>query len=58
VKRDGSDQLLTENQLLSISIGESCCLQNPGKVPLHLIGLVTERYLGKDGFICSKKNFV
>ncbi|MGY0215751.1 mannose-1-phosphate guanylyltransferase/mannose-6-phosphate isomerase [Endozoicomonadaceae bacterium StTr2] len=48
----GSKELLiTENQSTYIPIGEIHALENPGKIPLHLIEVQTGSYLGEDDII-------
>lgn len=48
VTRDGSDEVLTENQSTYIPIGVKHRLENPGKLPLHLIEVQSGGYLGED----------
>ncbi len=43
--------LLTENQSTYIPLGEVHRLENPGKVPLHLIEVQSGAYLGEDDII-------
>jgi mannose-1-phosphate guanylyltransferase/mannose-6-phosphate isomerase len=44
-------QLITENQSVYIPVGEVHSLENPGKVPLHLIEVQTGSYLGEDDIV-------
>jgi mannose-1-phosphate guanylyltransferase/mannose-6-phosphate isomerase len=48
VTRDGSDEVLTENQSTYIPIGVKHRLENSGKLPLHLIEVQSGGYLGED----------
>lgn len=48
VTRDGSDEVLTENQSTYIPIGVKHRLENPGKLPLHLIEVQSGGYLCED----------
>lgn len=51
VTRDGIDEVLTENQSTYIPIGVKHRLENPGKLPLHLIEVQSGGYLGEDDII-------
>jgi mannose-1-phosphate guanylyltransferase/mannose-1-phosphate guanylyltransferase/mannose-6-phosphate isomerase len=51
VTRDGSDEVLTENQSTYIPIGVKHRLENPGKLPLHLIEVQSGGYLGEDDIV-------
>ena len=44
-------QMITENQSVYIPVGEIHSLENPGKVPLHLIEVQTGSYLGEDDIV-------
>lgn len=44
-------KLLGENQSVYIPLGEIHRLENPGKVPLHLIEVQTGAYLGEDDIV-------
>jgi mannose-1-phosphate guanylyltransferase/mannose-6-phosphate isomerase len=46
-----SVQLLTENESTYIPIGMSHRLENPGKLPLHLIEVQSGSYLGEDDIV-------
>jgi mannose-1-phosphate guanylyltransferase/mannose-6-phosphate isomerase len=48
VTRNGTDEVLTENQSTYIPIGVKHRLENPGKLPLHLIEVQSGGYLGED----------
>jgi mannose-6-phosphate isomerase-like protein (cupin superfamily) len=48
----GEDQLLvSENESVFIPIGTKHRLENPGKVPLHLIEVQSGSYLGEDDIV-------
>ena len=51
VTRDGVEELITENQSTYIPLGTSHRLENPGKVPLHLIEVQSGSYLGEDDIV-------
>ncbi len=51
VTRDGQEQLLTEDQSTYIPLGTTHRLENPGKVPLHLIEVQSGSYLGEDDIV-------
>jgi len=51
VTRDGTDEVLTENQSTYIPIGVKHRLENPGKLPLHLIEVQSGGYLGEDDIV-------
>ena len=51
VTRDGTEQLLTEDQSTYIPLGTTHRLENPGKVPLHLIEVQSGSYLGEDDIV-------
>jgi mannose-1-phosphate guanylyltransferase / mannose-6-phosphate isomerase len=44
-------QLLTENESTYIPIGQNHRLENPGKMPLHLIEVQSGSYLGEDDIV-------
>lgn len=44
-------QLVSENQSVYIPIGETHCLENPGKIPLELIEVQSGSYLGEDDIV-------
>jgi len=45
------DLLLTENESVYIPIGKDHRLENPGKLPLHLIEVQSGAYLGEDDIV-------
>jgi mannose-1-phosphate guanylyltransferase/mannose-1-phosphate guanylyltransferase/mannose-6-phosphate isomerase len=51
VSRDGVDEMLGENQSTYIPIGVKHRLENPGKLPLHLIEVQSGGYLGEDDIV-------
>lgn len=51
VSRDGVDEVLSENQSTYIPIGVKHRLENPGKLPLHLIEVQSGGYLGEDDIV-------
>lgn len=48
---DDKETLLTENQSTYISLGHVHRLENPGKIPLHLIEVQSGTYLGEDDIV-------
>ena len=51
VTRNDETVLLTENQSTYIPLGTTHRLENPGKVPLHLIEVQSGAYLGEDDIV-------
>ena len=51
VTRNNEIILLSENELLYISIGAHHRLGNPGKLPLRLIEVQSGSYLGEDDIV-------
>lgn len=51
IERDGESMLLRENEAAYIPIGATHRLENPGKVPLHLIEVQAGSYLGEDDIV-------
>ena len=51
VTRDGQEQLLSENQSTYIPLGTTHRLENPGKIPLHMIEVQSGAYLGEDDIV-------
>jgi len=51
VTRDGVEELLSENQSTYIPLGTTHRLENPGKVPLHIIEVQSGSYLGEDDIV-------
>jgi len=48
---DGVETLLSENQSTYIPLGHTHRLENPGKLPLHLIEVQSGSYLGEDDIV-------
>ena len=48
---DEQSRLLHENESLHIPIGATHSLENPGKIPLHLIEVQVGGYLGEDDIV-------
>lgn len=48
---DGVEQVVGENQSVYIAAGSSHRLENPGKIPLHLIEVQCGPYLGEDDIV-------
>ena len=51
VTRGSEVTMLSENQSVYISVGETHRLENPGKIPLQLIEVQTGAYLGEDDIV-------
>jgi len=45
------ERMVTENQSVYIPVGIVHSLENPGKVPLHLIEVQSGSYLGEDDIV-------
>ena len=48
IRRGDEEMMLSEDQSTYIPIGTAHRLENPGKIPLHLIEVQSGRYLGED----------
>ncbi len=48
---ENKETLFTENQSTYIPLGKSHRLENPGKIPLHLIEVQSGTYLGEDDIV-------
>jgi mannose-1-phosphate guanylyltransferase/mannose-6-phosphate isomerase len=57
VERDGESTLLRENESIYIPIGTAHRLENPGKLPLHLIEVQSGAYLGEDDIVRLADNY-
>ncbi|WP_300296034.1 mannose-1-phosphate guanylyltransferase/mannose-6-phosphate isomerase [Ferrovibrio sp.] len=57
VERDGESMLLRENESIYIPIGAAHRLENPGKLPLHLIEVQSGAYLGEDDIVRLADNY-
>jgi mannose-1-phosphate guanylyltransferase/mannose-6-phosphate isomerase len=51
VVRGEDEIMLTENQSTYIPLGSKHRLENPGKIPLHLIEVQSGAYLGEDDIV-------
>ena len=51
VTKNGEAEMLCENQSTYIPIGATHRLENPGKLPLHLIEVQSGSYLGEDDIV-------
>lgn len=54
---DGEVKLLQENQSTYIPAGSTHRLENPGKIPLHLIEVQCGAYLGEDDIVRFEDNY-
>ncbi len=51
ITRDGKEELLCEDQSTYIPLGTIHRLENPGRIPLHLIEVQSGSYLGEDDIV-------
>jgi mannose-1-phosphate guanylyltransferase/mannose-6-phosphate isomerase len=51
ITRNGEIEILSENQSTYIPIGVTHRLENPGKLPLHIIEVQSGSYLGEDDIV-------
>jgi mannose-1-phosphate guanylyltransferase len=51
VRLGNETKLVTENESVYIPVGMTHALENPGKVPLHLIEVQSGSYLGEDDIV-------
>ena len=51
VTRDNDETILYEDQSTYIPMGTVHRLENPGKIPLHLIEVQSGSYLGEDDIV-------
>jgi mannose-1-phosphate guanylyltransferase/mannose-6-phosphate isomerase len=51
IRRGDEEMMLSENQSTYIPIGTAHRLENPGKIPLHLIEVQSGSYLGEDDIV-------
>jgi len=54
---DGKEMLLQENESTFIPLGKTHRLENPGKLPLHLIEVQSGAYLGEDDIVRFDDNY-
>ncbi|HEY2682906.1 MAG TPA: mannose-1-phosphate guanylyltransferase/mannose-6-phosphate isomerase [Steroidobacteraceae bacterium] len=57
ITRDGETFLLSENQSTYIPIGSTHRIENPGKVPLHIVEVQSGSYLGEDDIVRFEDNY-
>ncbi|MGE3906301.1 MAG: mannose-1-phosphate guanylyltransferase/mannose-6-phosphate isomerase [Reyranellaceae bacterium] len=57
VQRGDTVTLVSENESVHIPIGTAHRLENPGKVPLHLIEVQSGAYLGEDDIVRLADNY-
>lgn len=57
VSIDNTTKLVSENESVFIPLGAVHRLENPGKLPLHLIEVQTGAYLGEDDIIRYEDNY-
>ena len=57
ITRDGKTFLLSENESTFIPIGATHRIENPGKLPLHLIEVQSGSYLGEDDIVRFEDNY-
>ncbi len=51
IRRGDEEMMLTEDQSTYIPLGTAHRLENPGKIPLHLIEVQSGSYLGEDDIV-------
>jgi mannose-6-phosphate isomerase-like protein (cupin superfamily) len=51
IRRGDEETMLTEDQSTYIPLGTPHRLENPGKIPLHLIEVQSGSYLGEDDIV-------
>jgi mannose-6-phosphate isomerase-like protein (cupin superfamily) len=51
IRRGDQEMMLSEDQSTYIPIGTAHRIENPGKIPLHLIEVQSGSYLGEDDII-------
>ena len=57
ITRNDETYLLSENESTYIPIGATHRIENPGKVPLHLIEVQSGSYLGEDDIVRFEDNY-
>jgi mannose-1-phosphate guanylyltransferase/mannose-6-phosphate isomerase len=57
ITRNGETFLLAENESTYIPIGATHRIENPGKVPLHIIEVQSGSYLGEDDIVRFEDNY-
>ena len=51
VTKGQENLLLHENESIYLPMGITHCIENPGKIPLHLIEVQSGSYLGEDDIV-------
>jgi len=57
IRRGEEEMILTEDQSTYIPLGTAHRLENPGKIPLHLIEVQSGSYLGEDDIVRLEDNY-
>ncbi|MGH7048243.1 MAG: mannose-1-phosphate guanylyltransferase/mannose-6-phosphate isomerase [Stellaceae bacterium] len=57
IRRGDEETMLTEDQSTYIPLGTRHRLENPGKIPLHLIEVQSGSYLGEDDIVRFEDNY-
>src|SRR6202035_40716 len=57
ITRNGETFLLAENESTFIPVGATHRIENPGKVPLHIIEVQSGSYLGEDDIVRFEDNY-
>jgi mannose-1-phosphate guanylyltransferase/mannose-6-phosphate isomerase len=57
IRRGDEELMLTEDQSTYIPLGTPHRLENPGKIPLHLIEVQSGSYLGEDDIVRFEDNY-
>ena len=57
IRRGDEEMMLTEDQSTYIPLGTRHRLENPGKIPLHLIEVQSGSYLGEDDIVRFEDNY-
>jgi mannose-1-phosphate guanylyltransferase / mannose-6-phosphate isomerase len=57
ITRNDETFLLSENESTFIPVGASHRIENPGKVPLHIIEVQSGSYLGEDDIVRFEDNY-
>jgi mannose-6-phosphate isomerase-like protein (cupin superfamily) len=57
ITSETDSKLLSENQSTYIPVGEIHRLENPGKIPLHLIEVQSGTYLSEDDIVRLDDNY-
>jgi mannose-1-phosphate guanylyltransferase / mannose-6-phosphate isomerase len=57
ITRNGETFLLSENESTFIPVGAQHRIENPGKVPLHIIEVQSGSYLGEDDIVRFEDNY-